>query len=149
MDTRKLIYNKIVNDILTSFPSVYTAQVRELAPKQIPCVFIEQISKSRVRRYATLANTDEQARLGFYVEVYARSIREAYQIMETAEDSFKSIGMMETTCTPVDSGDPSIYRLVARFSGMQGKDIYTEPTPEPTPEPSEGLENESELGDTT
>ena len=130
MDTRKLIYNKIATDILTSFPKCYVAQVRELTNRKIPCAFIEQISKARVEQYATLANTDEQARLGFEVEVYGHTIKEAYEIMVVAEDSFKSIGFFELSCTPIASGDPSIYRLVSRFSGVTGKAIYEPDEPE-------------------
>lgn len=144
MDTRKLIYNKIVNDILAVSPTCYCAQVRELTNRKLPCAFIQQISKARVWKYATLANTDEQARLGFEVEVYAHTIKEAYEIMETAEDGFKSLGFLQTACEPIESGDPSIYRLVARFSGVQGNTIYEEPTP-PTPEEPEG----SAEGETT
>lgn len=143
MDTRKLIYNKIVTDILTAFPDCYTAQTRELTPKKLPCAFITQISKARVWKYATLANTDEQARLGFEVEVYAHKMDVAYAIMETAEDAFKALGFLQTACEPLESGDPSIYRLVSRFSGVQGKTIYEEPTPEP-PAPTESDSSSAE-----
>lgn len=123
MDTRKLIYNRIAELVLTEYPDCYVTQVRSLTNRHIPCCFITQISKARVRRYATLANTDEQARLGFEVEVYAKDMTTAYAITETVEDGFKGIGFLETMCEPLESGDPSIYRIVTRFSGVAGKEI--------------------------
>lgn len=117
MDTRKLIYNRIAEAILAYDRECYVAQTREITNRKVPCAFITQISKARVRRYSTLANTDEQNRLGFEAEVYAKKIGAAYALMEVIEDEFKSIGFLQNACEPLESGDPTIFRLVARFYG--------------------------------
>ncbi len=119
MDERELIYSEIAEAIEGQF-ICYTSQRYEPIPAQIPCVFIQQISKTRTRQYATLDNSDNQYRLTFEVQVFAESLDGAYEIMNFIEDKFKSLAFFEDMCTPVDNGDPALFRLVARFTAQRG-----------------------------
>lgn len=118
---RAVIYDNIANAINGFDSSVYVTQKYEPIPKSIPCAFVEQISKIRTLRYSSLCNTDEQYRLTFEVQVFHHTLNDAYKLMDTIERQFKSLGFFEDLCTPVDNGDTSIYRIVARFYAQQGE----------------------------
>ena len=122
MHQRELIYNSIANAVTTACPSAYVAQRRELIPKQLPSVFIELISKIRMRNYACLDNTDDQYRMTFEVNVMADTMDSTYTLMGYVEDAFKNLGFFEEMQMPLDE-DPMYYRLVARFSAQIGASI--------------------------
>lgn len=120
MANRIQVYNSIATAINTYDATVYVTQKYEPIPKSIPCVLCQQISKVRTQMYATLCNTDEQHRATYEVQVFAYGLDNAYKIMEVAESKFKELGFFEEICTPVNNGDKSIDRVVARFSAQQG-----------------------------
>lgn len=117
---RKLVYNSIVTAISVYDNSIYCSQTLELVPPSIPAVFIQQISKVRTERFATLCNTDEQSYDTYEVQVFAKSLNGAYDIMDVVESKFKELGFFETLCRPTDNIDKDIQRIVARFSAQQG-----------------------------
>ena len=120
MANRIVVYNSIATAITTYDANVYVTQRYEPIPKSIPCVMCQQISKVRSQQYATLCNTDEQSYDTYEVQVFANGLNNAYNIMEVIEAKFKQLGFFEEICTPVNNGDKSFDRLVARFSAQQG-----------------------------
>lgn len=117
---RELIYSTIADKIAEYDPTIYVTQRYEPIPQTVPCVFVQMISKSRTRRYATLDNTDEQYRYTFEVQVFHKSLVDAYTLMEIVEEKFKSISFFEDMCQPIDNADQSTFRIVARFTAQQG-----------------------------
>lgn len=115
---RELIYNEIANAMNAYDDSIYCTQKYELQPPSIPCAFIEQISKVRMREYADLNNTDHQHRLTFEVQVFAKELSKAYEMMAVAETAFKSLSFFEEYCEPLDNRDVNLSRIVARFSAQ-------------------------------
>lgn len=120
---RKLIYNAVANKITEYDSNVYISQRYELIPRSIPCVFVQQISKVRTRRFADLSNTDNQYRLTFEVQVFEKSMAKMYALMETVENTFKELSFFEEMCEPIDNADMSVCRMVARFSAQLGGTI--------------------------
>ncbi len=118
MYQREFIYNTIANQVNGQFPNLYITQVKELIPKEVPCLFIELITKSRTRRYATLDNTDDQYRLRFECQVFSKDMTEANEIMDFVGESFKSIGFFQNTYRVENDG--KVYRIIARFSAQVG-----------------------------
>lgn len=120
MAGRKVVYNSIATAINTYDATAYVTQRYEPIPKAIPCVLCQQIGKVRTQQYATLCNTDEQSLDTYEVQVWAYGLENAYKLMEVAEAKFKQLGFFELLCTPVNNGDKSFDRVVARFSAQQG-----------------------------
>ena len=120
MASRKIVYNSISNAVTTAFSNTYVTQRYELIPESIPCVMVQQISKVRTQRYATLCNTDEQSYDTYEAQVFAKGLNNAYAIMEVIEAKFKQLGFFEETCTVVNNADKNIDRVVARFGSQQG-----------------------------
>lgn len=117
---RKLVFNAIANAVTTYDSSVYVTQKYELIPESVPCVFCQQISKQRTKRYATLCNTDDQHYATYEVQAFAHGLEEAYKLMGVVEAKFKEIGFFEELCTPINNTNKDIDRVVARFSAQQG-----------------------------
>ena len=117
---RKLVYNTIANAVNTYDATAYVTQRYEPIPKTIPCIMCQQISKVRTQRYATLCNTDQQSYDTYEVQVFAQGLNNAYLYMEVVENKFKQLGFFEQFCTPINNGDKSFDRVVARFSAQQG-----------------------------
>ena len=117
---RKLVYNSIVTAIGAYDSSIYCSQTLELVPPSIPAAFIQQISKVRVERYASFCNTDEQSYDTYEVQVFAKTLNDAYDIMDVVESKFKELSFFEIMCRPTENIDKDIKRIVARFSAQQG-----------------------------
>lgn len=117
---RKLVYNSISNAVTTAFTNAYVTQKYELVPKSFPCVLCQQIGKLRTQRFATLCNTDEQSYDTYEIQIFAKGLNNAYEIMGVIELKFKELGFFEEMCTVVNNADHDIDRLVARFSAQQG-----------------------------
>ena len=120
MANRVQIYNSIANTVNTYDANIYVTQRYEPIPKSIPCVLCQQISKVRSQMYATLCNTDEQSYDTYEVQVFANGLNNAYAIMDVVESKFKQLGFFEEFCTPVNNGEKSFDRVVARFAAQQG-----------------------------
>lgn len=119
---RKLVYNSISNAVTTAFADTYVTQKYELVPESLPCVMCQQIGKQRSLRYATLCNTDQQSYDTYEIQVFAKGLNNAYDIMEVVEAKFKQLGFFEELCTVVNNADKDIDRVVARFAAQQGAD---------------------------
>lgn len=119
---RELIYNEIANALNDYDSSIYCSQRYELQPRSVPCAFIEQISKVRVREYATLNNTDHQHRLTFEVQVIGNGLSYAYGMMSVVEEAFRNLSFFEEFCEQLDNADIKLSRIVARFSAQVDDD---------------------------
>lgn len=79
----------------------------------------------RPQQYATLANDDGQWISTFEVEIFSNlrdgARTQAYKVLYAIEDAFKELAYFEEFCEPVLDADPSIYRIVARFSRQLGE----------------------------
>ena len=129
------IYNSIANAISTYDANVYVTQRYEPIPESIPCAFIQQIGKSRTLQYSTLANTDDQYRRTFEVQVFHNTLNDAYDLMEVIENAFKSLAFFEDLCEPIENADQRVARIVARFYaqlGGQQEETPVTPTEEDT-----------------
>lgn len=115
---RELIYNVIATALYQYDSSIYCAQKYELQPKSVPCAFIEQISKVRMRAYADLNNTDHQHRLTYEVQVIGKSLSSAYGMMGVVEEEFQKLSFFEDICEQIDNADVTLSRVVARFSAQ-------------------------------
>ena len=114
------IYNSIADAINDYDDDVYVTQRYEPIPQHIPCAFVQQIGKARTLQFSSLANTDEQYRRTFEVQVFHNMLNEAYALMEAIEDAFKQLAFFEDLCEPIDNADQKVARIVARFFAQLG-----------------------------
>ena len=122
--SRKSVYTYVRNAIVTAHSGAYVTAIREPITKTFPAVRIAEANRIRPEQYATLANDDQQYVSTFEAEIFSNkqngSLEEAYSILETIEGAFKTLGYFENFCQPIDNVDPSIFRIVARFTRQIG-----------------------------
>ena len=124
--SRKAVYTYIRNAIKSAHNNAYVTARREIVTAQFPAVYITEINRVRAQQYATLANDDEQYISTVETEIFSNkqsgALDEAYSVLETIEDAFKRLGYLETFCEPIDNYDPTVYRIIARFTRQIGID---------------------------
>ena len=122
--SRKAVYSYIRNAIVASHSGAYVTARREPVPKNFPAIELTEMNRVRTERFATLANDDDQYDSTFQAEIFSNAqngaLEEAYSILETIESAFKRLGYFETYCQPIDNVDPSIFRIISRFTKQIG-----------------------------
>jgi len=122
--SRKAVYSYVRNAIVASHSGAYVTARREPVPKNFPAIELTEMNRVRTERFATLANDDDQYDSTFQAEIFSNAqngaLEEAYSILETIEGAFKRLGYFETYCQPIDNVDPSIFRIISRFTKQIG-----------------------------
>lgn len=122
--SRKAVYTYVRNAIVAAHSGAYVTARRELITAQFPAVYITEVNRVRAQQYATLANDDEQYISTVETEIFSNkqsgALDEAYSVLETIEGAFKRLGYFETFCEPIDNYDPTVYRIIARFTRQIG-----------------------------
>ncbi len=122
--SRKAVYTYVRNAIVASHSGAYVTARREPVPKNFPAIELTEMNRVRAERFATLANDDDQYDSTFQAEIFSNAqngaLEEAYSILETIEGAFKRLGYFETYCQPIDNVDPSIFRIISRFTRQIG-----------------------------
>lgn len=122
--SREAVYTYVRNAIVAAHSGTYVTARREPVPKNFPAVWLVEMNRVRTQRFATLANDDQQYESTFEVQIFSNkqngALAEAYSILDTVESAFKRLGYFETFCEQVTNVDPSVFRIVARFSRQIG-----------------------------
>ena len=122
--TRNSIYTYIADAINTNNRPVYCVGVYEPTPSEFPCAYIPETEHRPSRDAVTLTFTDEQLLDSWEVQVFSNltdgALSEAYDIIADVEIAFKQLYFIETVCSQVQNIDPSVIRVVARFTRVYG-----------------------------
>ena len=126
IDARSDLYDEIARAVLAAFPGAYVSSEHVISPPMFPAVFVEQaasaeLDSSRDSSLAENANT-----LTFTVNVYSNSKSNAKQectaILQVIDERMRIRNMRRVTARPIDNAaDPSIYRLIGRYTGVIDK----------------------------
>jgi len=119
MITRNDIYDYAERKVNTESRPVYCSSRYEPIPEHFPACFMYEIGKTDIRESVNLAFTEYVKEVSWEVQVFANNfddaITEANGIMDDVETAFRDMKFLETFCSEMTNGDPSIYRIVARF----------------------------------
>lgn len=98
----------------------YITGMYEPVPAKLPAVMLRQIGWREDRDGMTLAYDDEQHVSTWEAQVFSnkkgKAFTEAYAVTAVIEDAFKELFFVEDSCEPAENVDPTVYRLVSRFS---------------------------------
>lgn len=118
------IYNHIEAAVNTEEHPVYCASQLEPVPESFPACYITEAEHRKSRAYVTLAYDDGHFIRNWEVQVFSNKVTDAlaecHEIMEYAEDAFQRLRFIETYCGQQQNADPSVTRLVARFTSTIG-----------------------------
>lgn len=122
------IFTKLTTALKNADSKVKTASVYTNSPSSYPFVSIEQIGNNVYERGIDSGDIENFASITFEINVYAEGntrMSKAYTLLEVCDSELKSIGFTRIVITPMQDQNETIYRLVARYEAVVGKDLKT------------------------
>lgn len=137
MISNHYIFNFIDTAVNTESRPVYCTSRVEIVPPSFPAAYLSEIERSD-RGAINLTRTDRMKFITWEAQVFSNltvgAVDEAHDIMADIDDAFAHLGFTQTFCYPVDNADPTIYRLVGRWTRLIGDGDTFPVTPYPTPD---------------
>lgn len=117
------IYNYIEEAVNRIDRPVYCASRYEIVPPSFPAAYLSEID--RVDRGAiNLTRTDKMKFVTWEAQVFSNltvgAVDEAHEIVDDIDDAMAHLGFVQTYCAPIENADPTIYRLVGRWTRLLG-----------------------------
>jgi hypothetical protein len=120
------IFTKLTTALKRADSSVKTSSVYTNTPTTYPFVSIEQIGNNVYERGIDSGDIENFAYITFEVNVYASGntkMSKAYSLLEVVDSELKDIGFTRIVISPMQDQNETIYRLVARYEAVVGKDL--------------------------
>lgn len=118
------IYSYVEAAVNTAQRPIYCASQLEPVPRSFPACYITEAQHRKDRGYVTLAHDDGHYIRDWEVQIFSNKqsdgLMECHAIMEDVEKAFAEIQFIETYCGQMQNIDPTITRLVARFTATIG-----------------------------
>lgn len=126
IDEQIELYDEIARSILAEFPNAYVSGEHVISPPMFPAVFVEQVSSVELDSGRDSSLEENFNTITWTVNVYSNSESNAKQeceaILQLVDGRMRLRNMRRITARPVDNAaDPSIYRLVGRYTGVIDK----------------------------
>lgn len=117
------VFDEMARAVLAVSPRAYVSSQYVSAPPQFPAVSIVETSNVSDPYTGDSSGEEKTAAVTYTVNVYSNSVEdpkaECRALMAAIADRMRFRNMARTMCAPVDNAaDPSIYRMVARFTGV-------------------------------
>lgn len=117
------IYNYIEEAVNLPDRPVYCASRYEIVPPSFPAAYLSEIDRMD-RGAINLTRTDKMKFITWEAQVFSNltvgAVDEAHEIMDDIDDAIARLGFVQTYCAPIENADPTIYRLVGRWTRLLG-----------------------------
>lgn len=126
IDNFNEIYTRITNALRTYDSNVKTSSVYTNTPSSYPFVSIELIDDSIYEQGIDSGDVENFANHYYEINVYAKgnlAMSNARKLLEVADNFMKSIGFTRTSKVPVQDQNETIYRFIAIYEAVVGKDL--------------------------
>jgi len=126
-DFERWIYDELARAIYALYPSAYvTNDDRVVKPASFPAVSIVETGNAEIDYMRDSSGEENAVSHAFTVNAYSNSQEdgrgECKAIMREVDAIMRKWNFRRTMSRPLDNAaDPSIYRLVARYSGITDK----------------------------
>lgn len=126
IDIENLVYSEASQAIRAQFgethPNLVTYSTTPNVPEGFPCVVIEMVANTPVRRAYTFGNPLETyADITFQTDVYTNNGSDAKQtakeIFDYLDEYLQQLGFVRTLASPTPNIDRTIYRITGRYIG--------------------------------
>ena len=127
IDIETELYDELARLVLLKAPDAYVSSEHVISPPRFPAVCIEQVLSSEMGAYRDSSGGENVDSVTWTVNVYSNSESNAKQecksILAIIDERMRLRNMRCATARPIDNAaDPTIYRMVARYTGSVGKD---------------------------
>lgn len=117
------IYNYIEEAVNLPDRPVYCASRYEIVPPSFPAAYLSEIDRMD-RGAINLKRTDKMKFITWEAQVFSNltvgAVDEAHEIMDDIDGAMAHLGFTQTYCMPIENADPTIYRLVGRWTRLLG-----------------------------
>jgi len=118
------IFTELYTLLTTAYNGIFVTGEYTPVPDQFPCVFIEEADNYTVSLNGS--NKGEVSTVMYEINVFSDLQNgrksECKKIIKTIDDYMTLRGFTRTVCRPVQNIDPSIYRMLARYTA----DLYSD-----------------------
>ena len=125
IDVENIVFNTVATSLRTEFSGIFVSGENIAAPSSFPAVTIVEMDNSVYDRSVDSSSSENHVTLMYQCEVYSNKTSgrkaEAKSIMDTIDDEMTTLGFIRLSNSPMQNMDPSIYRLVARYKAVVGK----------------------------
>lgn len=127
IDIESMIFTPIATALRTDYKGIFVTGEYVPAPAQLPAVSIVEIDNTPDVRTQTNINLENHAVVMYQVDVYSNLSKgkkaQCKAIIAMVDELFAQYGFTRTYLNPVPNmNDATIYRMVARYGAVVGKD---------------------------
>ena len=112
------IFTELYTLLTTKYSGIFVTGERVPVPDLFPCVFIEESDNYTVSLNGS--NQGEESAVMYEINVFSNKQNgrksECKDIIKTIDDYMTLRGFTRNMCRPVENIDPTIYRMVARYT---------------------------------
>ena len=122
------LFTRITTALKEYDSSVRTSSVYTNTPSSYPFVSIELINDDIYENGIDSGDVENFANLAYEINVYTDGntrMSNAWKLLGVADDLMKSIGFLRISATPMQDQNETLYRIVARYEAVVGKDLHT------------------------
>ena len=120
------MFTRITTALRTYDSNVKTSSVYTNSPSSYPFVSIEMILNDVYENGIDSGDIENFAEMAYEINVYTKGntkMTEAWKLLEVADNLMKSVGYMRVSATPMQDQNETLYRIIARYEGVVGKDL--------------------------
>ena len=120
------IFDRITTALQESDNAVKTSSVYVNAPSSYPFVSIELIEDSIYEQGVDSGDIENFANMSYEINVYTKGdtrMSSAYGLLGVADNFMKSIGFTRIIIQPMQDQNETLYRIIARYEAVVGKDL--------------------------
>lgn len=115
------VFDRVARAVYAEHPTAYLSSSPVISPPCFPTVTVIETSNLPVPTTEDSSGVEKYSSLAYTVNVYSnsegRAKQECRSIIGIVSDEMTRMNMRRDMCRPVDNtADPSIYRMVARYS---------------------------------
>ena len=120
------MFTRITTALKTYDSSVKTSSVYTNSPSSYPFVSIEMINNDVYDDGIDSGDIENFATLSYEINIYAKGdtrMSKSWELLEIADNFMKSVGFTRVSATPMQDQNETLYRIIARYEGVVGKDL--------------------------
>lgn len=125
IDIQNEVFTNITNALKLVDANVETSSVYTNTPSSYPFVGIEEIDNVPFTESADCCDIENHAEISFEIDVRAKGDKrksDCYRLLGVADNYLKSIKFTRLSMTPMQDQNDTLFRIVARYSAVVGKD---------------------------
>lgn len=128
-DIESMVYTAVSQFLKQRFPSLSMDSITTYSPSKFPFLSIEESDNYSLQSARDTSTTDYAQVVAYEANVWSNKQggkkKECKAILANLDEVMASLGFTRTAKNPANTGDPSRYRMFARYTAVvRGETIY-------------------------